>query len=73
MHGFRSGFRDWAAERTAYPREVIEQSLAHRTGNATELAYMRSDQLEKRRRLMADWAAFCETPVTSGEVIPIRA
>jgi hypothetical protein len=40
--------------------------LAHRTGNATELAYMRSDQLEKRRRLMADWAAFCETPVTSG-------
>ena len=73
VHGFRSGFRDWAAERTAYPREVIEQSLAHRTGNATELAYMRSDQLEKRRRLMADWAAFCETPVTSGEVIPIRA
>ena len=44
------------------------------TGNATELAYMRSDQLEKRRRLMADWAHFCEgTPVTSGEVIPIRA
>jgi integrase len=72
-HGFRSSFRDWAAERTAYPSEVAEMALAHRVGNAVELAYRRTDMFERRRRLMADWAAFCETPASNAEVVPLRA
>jgi integrase len=59
VHGFRSSFRDWAGERTSYPREVIEIALAHVIQNKTEAAYARSDLFEKRRRLMADWAEFC--------------
>ena len=58
-HGFRSTFRDWAAERTNYPREVAEMALAHSVGNAVEAAYFRSDLFDKRRRLMDDWAQFC--------------
>lgn len=58
VHGFRSSFRDWAGDHTAHPREVIEAALAHSVGDATELAYRRSDALEKRRSLMKDWAAF---------------
>jgi integrase len=61
-HGFRSSFRDWANERTHYPREVCELSLAHDERSQTEAAYSRSDFLEKRRALMADWAAYCTTP-----------
>ncbi len=57
-HGFRSTFRDWAAERTGYPREVAEMALAHAVGNAVEAAYRRGDLFEKRRRLMNDWATF---------------
>ena len=57
-HGFRSTFRDWAGEHTSYPRELAEVALAHIKGDATEAAYWRSDVLEKRRRMMADWAAF---------------
>ena len=57
-HGFRSSFRDWAAERTNYPREVIEAALAHVVSNQTEAAYARSDLFERRRRLMDDWAAY---------------
>jgi integrase len=72
-HGFRSSFRDWAAERTAYAREVCEQALAHRVGDSTERAYLRSDLFQQRARLMSEWAAFCETPATTAEVIPIRA
>ena len=72
MHGFRSAFRDWAHERTNHPREVAEAALAHVVGNAVELAYRRGDALEKRRRLMRDWARFCETQ-PQGEVIPLRS
>lgn len=57
-HGFRSSFRDWANERTHYPREVCELALAHDERDQTEAAYSRSDFLEKRRALMAEWAQF---------------
>ena len=55
-HGFRSSFRDWAAEETDHPREVIEAALAHVVQNKVEAAYARSDLFERRRRLMEDWA-----------------
>lgn len=58
-HGFRSTFRDWAAERTDYPGEVVEMALAHTIANRVEAAYRRGDLFEKRRRLMADWAGAC--------------
>jgi integrase len=58
VHGFRSSFRDWAAERTAFPREVAEQALAHTIGDKVEAAYRRGDLFEKRQRLMAGWAQF---------------
>lgn len=61
-HGFRSSFRDWANERTHYPREVCELALAHDERDQTEAAYSRSDFLEKRRALMVDWARFITTP-----------
>ena len=57
-HGFRSSFRDWAAEETDHPREVVEAALAHVVGNRTEAAYARSDLFERRRRLMDDWSAY---------------
>ena len=57
-HGFRSTFRDWAAERTNHPRDVIEAALAHVVSNKVEAAYARSDLFERRRRLMDDWAAY---------------
>ena len=57
-HGFRSSFRDWAAEETDHPQEVIEAALAHVVRNQTEAAYARSDLFERRRRLMDDWAAY---------------
>jgi integrase len=59
VHGFRSTFRDWAAERTAYTQEVCEMALAHVISNRVEAAYRRGDLFEKRRRLMADWAVYC--------------
>ncbi len=61
-HGFRSTFRDWTAERTAYPRDVAEMALAHAIGDKVEAAYRRGDLLEKRTRLMTDWAKFVATP-----------
>ena len=57
-HGFRSSFRDWAAERTSMPRAVVEAPLAHTVQNPTEAAYARSDLFERRRRLMDEWAAY---------------
>ena len=57
-HGFRSSFRDWAAEQTNTPREVVEAALAHTVRNPTEAAYARSDLFERRRRLMDEWAAY---------------
>lgn len=59
-HGFRSSFRDFAAERTNAPREVAEAALAHLVGNKVEAAYRRSTLLDLRRRLMVQWATFCE-------------
>ena len=57
-HGFRSSFRDWAAEQTSFPREVMEAALAHQVANKVEAAYFRSDLLEKRRQLMQQWADY---------------
>jgi len=72
-HGFRSTFRDWAGETTAYPREVIEHAMAHQLKDKAEAAYARGTLLDKRRRLMADWASYCEQePAQAGEVVPIR-
>jgi integrase len=65
IHGCRSSFRDWAGNETNFPRELAEQSLAHRTGDTTELAYRRGDALEKRRALMTAWADFICQPVHS--------
>jgi integrase len=59
VHGFRSSFRDWAAEQTDAPREVVEACLAHAVGDAAELAYKRSDFLEKRRGVMDRWGQHC--------------
>ena len=64
-HGFRSTFRDWAAEETDHPREVIEAALAHMVHNQVEAAYARPDLFERRRRLMEEWAAAVCQPVTS--------
>lgn len=62
VHGFRSAFRDWAAESTGYAHEVCEMALAHVIGNKAEAAYRRGNLIEKRRQLMMDWAAYCEKP-----------
>ncbi len=61
-HGFRSSFRDWAAECTDFPSEVVEMALAHLVNDKVEAAYRRGDLFEKRRRLMSDWAKFCDPP-----------
>jgi integrase len=67
VHGFRSAFRDWAAERTGYPNHVVEMALAHVVGNKVEAAYRRGDLFAKRARLMADWARYCATKPTGAE------
>ena len=73
VHGFRSSFRDWAAECTGYPHEVCEMALAHTIGNKSEAAYRRGDLFEKRRRLMADWAEHCNSQTNgAAEVVPLR-
>lgn len=72
MHGFRSTFRDWAGERTSYPRNIIETALAHLVGDETERAYARGDLFEKRRQLMKSWADYCAGTGVQGNVTPIR-
>ena len=62
VHGFRSSFRDWAGNVSNFSREVVETALAHVIGDKAEQAYRRSDALEKRRKLMDQWAAYCSTP-----------
>ena len=57
-HCFRSSFRDWAAEKTDHPREVVEAALAHVVQNEVEAAYARSDLFDRRRQLMADWTEY---------------
>ena len=59
VHGFRSSFRDWAAEQTSFPSELAEVALAHVNSDKTEAAYLRSDRREQRRLLMTEWATFC--------------
>ena len=71
-HGFRSTFRDWAAEETSFPHEVCEMALAHAIGSKVEAAYRRGDLFEKRRKLMEAWASFCE-PVGDKTVLPMRS
>jgi integrase len=72
VHGFRSSFRDWAAERTSFPREVAEMALAHAIPDAVEAAYRRGDLFDKRRKLMAAWAAYCAKVETDSKVVAIR-
>jgi integrase len=74
-HGFRSTFKDWCAETTNYPNIVSEMALAHKIPSQTEAAYRRGDLLDKRRRLMRDWAQYCTTKSAApknGKVVPIR-
>ena len=59
-HGFRSSFRDWAGDATAFPREVAEAALAHIVGDKAERAYKRGDALKKRHKLMGAWQTFCD-------------
>lgn len=70
VHGFRSTFRDWAAECTGYPREVCEMALAHAISDEVEAAYRRGDLFEKRRRLMLDWAKYCERK-KDAQIVPL--
>jgi integrase len=73
VHGFRSTFRDWAAERTNFPNEVVEMALAHAVEDKTEAAYRRGDLFEKRRRLMEQWAEFCSRgAASSAKVVALR-
>lgn len=72
VHGFRSSFRDWAAEATSYPREVAEAALAHTLKDKTEAAYRRGDLFEKRRRLMDEWAAWCDRPPNAAVVTSLH-
>jgi len=69
VHGFRSSFRDWAAERTGFPAEVAEMALAHTVSDKVEAAYRRGDLFQKRRELAEAWAKFC---AAAGKVVPIR-
>ena len=76
-HGFRSSFRDWAAEETDYSREVAEAALAHKVRNQVEAAYRRTDLFDRRRRLMEDWARYLASNSTGldphelGSVAPV--
>jgi integrase len=73
VHGFRSTFRDWCGEATAYPAEVAEAALAHVNKDKTEAAYARGDLFEKRRRLMAEWATVLARPaIAASDVVPLR-
>jgi integrase len=72
VHGFRSTFKDWAAECTAFSNHVSEKALAHIVGDRVEAAYRRGELFEKRRQLMMAWAKFCGTRPRKGEVVPIR-
>ncbi len=70
VHGFRSSFRDWAGNVTNFPREVTETALAHVIGDKAEQAYRRGDALDKRRKLMDAWAAYCE-PGKIAKAVPL--
>jgi integrase len=67
VHGFRSAFKDWCSEQTAYPNELSEMAMAHTVSDKVEAAYRRGDMRDKRRRLMADWAAYCDGKTVAGD------
>ena len=69
VHGFRTSFRTWAAERTRVPHAVAEMALSHAVGSEVERSYARSDLFDKRRRLMDQWAAYVTGG--SGAVVPL--
>jgi integrase len=69
VHGLRSAFRDWAAERTNYANHVVEMAIAHAVGDKVEGAYRRGDLFEKRRRLMAEWDRYCARPTPTGATV----
>jgi integrase len=71
IHGFRSTFRDWAAERTSFANHIVEMALAHAIGDAVEKAYRRGELLTKRKALMQAWARFC-TSAEAGVVVSMR-
>jgi integrase len=71
-HGFRSTFRDWAAERTNFPNEVVEMALAHTISSKVEAAYRRGDLFEKRHRLMTEWAKFATKAQGTSVILPLR-
>ena len=71
-HGLRSTFRDWVSELTTYPGDMAEVALAHKISNAVEASYRRGDMIEKRRRMMADWADFMGGNIKRGKVVEMR-
>lgn len=73
VHGFRSTFSDWSAERTNFPSEVREMALAHQVDDKVEAAYRRGDLFQKRRALMDAWAKFATSPSAQGAVVPLHA
>ncbi len=73
VHGFRSTFRDWASERTNYPRDVAEMALAHPIGDKVEAAYRRGDLFTKRAVMMQEWATFATTERAPAEIIQLTS
>lgn len=73
VHGFRSSFTDWAAEKTDFPKEVADKALAHKLSNQVEAAYRRTDFFDKRRDLMARWAEFLEAGEAAASINPSEA
>ena len=71
-HGLRSTFRDWVSELTTYPGDMAEVALAHKISNAVEASYRRGDMIEKRRRMMSDWADFMGGNIKRGKVVEMR-
>jgi integrase len=72
VHGFRSSFRTFAAERTSFPHEIAELALAHTVGTAVTRAYKRTDLFDRRRKLMQAWSDFLARPAPAGEVVALR-
>jgi hypothetical protein len=69
VHGFRSTLRDWGAECTDFPNELMELTLAHKVSNKVEAAYRRGTMFDKRRKVMDAWAEYCARPITTGGVV----
>jgi integrase len=73
VHGFRSAFADWAAERTNFADEVRQMALAHVVSDKVEAAYRRGDLFQKRRQLAEAWGRYCTAPIATGEVVALAA